>query len=105
MVIFLLNLLASHQLNKLLSQVRNLGLVTHFMLMKLMFPPITVVFFSGLFEYVTFDLIPTEDLYAYLFGWTNVAYSEEAESIGYPSRFFIENAGSIPLYIAIDIVL
>lgn len=104
-IIFLLTLLGSHQLNKLLGQVRNLGLVTHLMLMKLVFPPITVIFFSGLFEYVTFDIIPTEEIYAYLFGWQNVAYSEEAESIGYSSRYFIENAGSIPIYIAVDIVL
>lgn len=104
-IIFILNMIGSHQLNKLLGQVRNLGLVTHLMLMKLLFPPVTVVFFSGLFEYVTFDIIPTEEIYAHLFGWTNVAYSEEAESIGYISRYFIENAGSIPLYIFFDVVL
>lgn len=75
------------------------------MLMKLLFPPVTVTFFAGLFEYVTFDIIPTEDIYKFVFGWPNEAYSKEAEEIGYASRYFIENAGSIPLYIAIDIFL
>ena len=75
------------------------------MLMKLVFPPVTVVFFAGLFEFVTFDLIPTKEIYEKIFGWPNVAYSDEAENIGYASRYFIENAGSIPLYIAIDLTL
>ena len=70
-----------------------------------MFPPVSVVFFAGILQSVTFDLLPTESIYAEIFGFTNEAYSEEAENIGYGSRYFIENAGSIPIYFALEIFL
>ena len=44
-------------------------------------------------------MVPTEDIYAEAFEWENVPYSEEAERIGYISRFWIENSGSVPIYI------
>ena len=75
------------------------------MLMRLIFPPVAVVFFAGLLEFVTFDLIPTDVIYAIVFQWVNAPYSDEAENIGYSSVFMIENAGSIPIYILLSLLL
>ena len=75
------------------------------MLMNIDFPPVCVVFFAGILEFVNFDLLPTEDIYAKIFGFENEPYSDEADNIGYGSRFFIENAGSIPIYIGLEIIL
>jgi len=49
-------------------------------------------------------MIPTEEIYEYFFGWTNVPYSEAADNIGYGSRVFIENTGSMLIYFLIILV-
>ena len=64
-------MLGSHHVNKLLGQVRSLGIVVHLMLMSLVFPAVTFAFFKGLLEFVTFDLIPTEDINGAIFSWEN----------------------------------
>ena len=73
--------------------------------MQLVFPPMTVTFFAGVLSFVTFDLIPYEKIYEAVFGWSNEPFSPEAEEIGYESHYFIENSGSIPIYIFCDLVL
>ena len=51
--------------------MRSLALITHFMMMQLMVPQNAASFYAGLFEFVTFDIIPTDDIYDKLFdeGW------------------------------------
>ena len=76
------------------------------MMMTIDHPQSAQNFFAKVFEFVTFDIIPwTEDIYAYVFGWTNIPYSDAVEAVGYPSRFIIENSGSIPIFILAEIVL
>lgn len=76
-------------------------MITHLQMMQLNVPPSAIIFFSALFEFVTFDIIPTEDIYAALLAWDNVPYSESAENIGYASRQIIENTGSVPIFLLI----
>ena len=64
-----------------------------------------MTFFSGLFEFVTFDIIPTEEINEEIFGWENDPYNEQAEEIGYESRYVFENSGSIPYYILLGLLL
>ena len=73
--------------------------------MKLDFPTILFVFFKGILEFVNFDILPTEQIYEALFIFDSEAYSDEADLIGYESRIFLQNAGSIPIYIVLEIVL
>ena len=82
-----------------------MGIVIHLMLMDLDFPQATMDFFSGLLEFVTFDLIPTEKMNKAIFGWENTPYSEKAKQIGYVSRYVFENSGSIPYYILLAFLL
>ena len=96
---FLLGFFFNMGMNKLLSQVRNLGFVTHLMMMQLQYPATIALFFSKVFEFVTFDIIPTELFYPYIFDFPEGAYSEEADLIGYYSRYIILNAGSITLFL------
>ena len=74
-VVIALQMLGSYKLNQYLGKVRALGLVVHLLLIQLMFPPIMDDFYSGLLEFVNFDLIPTDKLYAWIFGWENVPFS------------------------------
>ena len=92
-------------MNKLLSQVRNLGFVTHLMMMQLNYPATIALFFSKVFEFVTFDIIPTELFLPYIFDLPEGAYSDEADSIGYYSRYIVLNAGSITIFLLSNLIL
>ena len=101
---FVISNFSGFGINLLLGKVAVLNTITHLMMMQLAYHPIAVIFFSSIFEYVTFDLIPTEELYAEIFGWDNVPFSDEAGWIGYESRYLIENLGSIPIYIILNLM-
>ena len=100
-IILVMNLFLSFSANQILAQVRSLSMITHLQMMQLNVPPSAIIFFSALFEFVTFDIIPTEDIYAVILAWENVPYSEKAENIGYASRQIIENTGSVPIFLLI----
>ena len=94
-----LSLILDYAMNGLLSQVRALNLITHLMMMQLMLPGISVIVFSELFRFVTFDLISTDFIYAdYLVFPERGSYSLEADRIGYETLYFLPNSGSIPYY-------
>ena len=82
-----------------------MGLTTHMMLMVLLFPSFLSKFYSTLLEFVTFDMIPTDEIYSEILDLENSPFSEEAEKIGYESRYILWNSGSIPLYFLIGLVL
>ena len=92
-------------MNRMLAEVRSLSIIVHIVMMQLLFPALCVLFFESILGFVNFDVIPTEDIYAELFGWLNVPYSDQAEVIGYESRYIIECLGSIPIYITCNILM
>jgi len=96
-----LNLVASYSMQQILSQVRSLSMITHLQMMQLNVPPSAIIFFSALFEFVTFDIVPTDDIYQETFAWENTPYSESADNIGYGSRQIIENTGSVPIFMIV----
>ena len=104
-LLFILNLTLNFSINKALSAVRNLGIITHLMIMQLYYPLPAVLFFKRILGYVIFDIIPTEQIYGWAFGWENEAFSEASEKIGYESSYMIENLGSIPLYMLLSILI
>ena len=70
------------------------------MMMQLGYPAGISVFYAAIFEYVVFDFIPTDNLYENIFDFENKEpYSEEADNIGYPSRYLIFNSGSVTIFI------
>ena len=74
------------------------------MIMQLTYPAPAVIFYAALLEYVTFDIIPSEQIYNLIFDFNedaDSAYSDEADSIGYSSRYFIKNSGSVPIYMVL----
>ena len=89
----------------MLAQVRNLGFVTHLMMMQLMYPATIALFFSKVLEFITFDIIPTELIYPYIFDFPEGAYSDQADLIGYGSRYIIINGGSITLFLLAYLLL
>ena len=46
-----------YSMNVILSQVRSLSIITHLMIMNLNYPETATIFYSKIFEFVTFDLL------------------------------------------------
>ena len=92
-------------MNNVLSQVRSLSLVSHLMMMQLTYPAASVVFYAAVFEFVTFDVVPTDGAYAAIFSFKDVPYSQQAANVGYPSRYFVPNSGSLPMFMLLNLVL
>ena len=74
-------------------------------MLALNYPASSITFFAIIFEYVTFDVIPTDNLYKQLFGFSlDDPYSAQADNVGYPTRIFIGNLGSIPIFMLINLL-
>ena len=94
-----------YSMNALLAEVRNLSLITHLMMMQLNYAESSVKFFSKIFDFVTFDLLYSffpqlDEFNKSVFGGAE-PYSEEANKIGYESRYLMTNLGSIPIFIVV----
>lgn len=78
-LLFMLNFVFNMGMNKVLSQVRNLSLVTHLMMMQLSYPGVLAIFFEKIFRFVTFDMIPTDEIYPRFLDLEGEPFSEEAD--------------------------
>lgn len=72
-------------MNSLFSQVRSLSLVTHFNMMTIMFPASCIQFFAVVIEFVTYDVLPTDNLYQNRLGLPYEPFNDNADKVGYPS--------------------
>ena len=91
-------------MNSLFSQVRSLSVVTHYNMMMITFPASCIQFFAVIYEYVTYDVIPTDNLYEDRMGLPYKPFSANADKVGYPSTSMIPNLGSVPIFIIITIL-
>ena len=69
------------------------------MIMDLNYPGIVNEFYSSIFDYVTFEVLPSDKLYAMILFYKDEPFSEQADTIGYGSRYIITNSGSISIFI------
>ena len=103
-ILFLLNFFIKFGMNQVLSKVRNQAMIVHFMILQLNYAVVSSFYFGYMIEFVNFDLLQMQEVHAYFFGFYNVPWSAQAEFIGYESRFFIENTGSL-LYVYLLLML
>ena len=75
-IMFILSQFFSFGMSSLLGQVRSLGLITHFMIMQLNYAAAVSLFFGALLEFVTFDVVPTDDIYGAVFDFDSEPFSE-----------------------------
>ena len=66
-IFLVLQLFKKVALNNILSQVRCLSTITHMMMMQLSYPAAVQNFYGGLFEFITFDIIPSDDIWDAIF--------------------------------------
>lgn len=84
--------------NLVLGIIEPLGLMTHIMLINIEYPQNAQLFTNSIFPIVSFDMIPTDDLYAKLFRLDEVddePVSAVFEEIGYESKLSMNNLGSL----------
>ena len=87
-------------MSNVLGAVRYLQMITHFMMMQIVLSETAVLFYAQIIEFAVFDIVPTQYIYPLLFFFkSDSAFSEEAEAIGYASRYFIINTGSVTIFI------
>ena len=72
----LLTFFLNFSMNSVLAQVHSLQLITHLMMMQLNYPASSGLFFEQIFTYVTFDFIPTDEIYGEMFAFESNSYSE-----------------------------
>ena len=89
-----------------LDQIRCLQMIVHLMMIHIILAESCLLFFAKIIELVIFDIIPTEYIYPLIFFFKNdSAYTEEAEALGYGSRYLIINTGSVTIFIIANVFL
>lgn len=92
-------------MSQLLSIVKNLQFVIHFFILKLIFPDNLQQFFKGLFPFVAFDVLPTDDIYGWMFNFDNFdgkPISDQFSAVGYETTFFVLNLGSLYIFMVLQ---
>jgi len=77
-------------------------------ILSLHYPPNLVDYFAGLFPFITFDAVPTDDLYNYIFDYENIddeGLNELFENVGYEFTTTVGNMGSMFLFMLITPVM
>ena len=103
---YLAKYLLNNVLNRLLSMVRALTLMTHMMLIDVWYPDNVQRFFSQIFVLMSFDVIPTEYFVPQIFGFREEPpLSDQYDELGYSARNIVINLGSIFLFSVIQPIL
>lgn len=94
---FLINLALSSSLNLLWSMVNTLQIIVHMPLMNIAMPLNAYVVSKILVSVASFDVIPTDLIYEYVFNFDEEAESSGTryEMVGMESNNFIINAGTL----------
>ena len=71
-------------------------------MMQLIYSAGVSYFYSLLFEFVTYDIIPTDQIYEEMFEIESNPYSDQADLIGYGYRYSVVNTGSLLIYIILN---
>jgi hypothetical protein len=96
MLNFFLKLLISQSLNTLFGAMNKLQIISHLLMIKVRIPPNAWLFFVSLLSLVNFDIIDTEPLSKRIFRFgMEQPFSDTFEELGYASKFFIINMGTL----------
>lgn len=104
--VFILSLLMTYVMNKLLSLVVNIVLILHYFILTLDYPANVQDFFAFLFPLVIFDALPVEGLYQDIFDFINIEdapINDNFDAVGYGNTIIVENMGSLWLITVITI--
>jgi hypothetical protein len=89
----------------ILSFIENLAIIVNMFVLTLGYPAHVSDFFSSLFPLITFDAVPTDDLYDEYFNFAQVeekSVSDQFEIVGYGATLIIRNMGSMFLILFLN---
>jgi len=89
------NILLTGSLHTLFMTISYLQVVVHMVLIKIKVPPNASIFFGALLSVAAFDALPTDDVYNYIFDINDEPISENFKELGYETRQFMYNTGSL----------
>ena len=88
----------------MLSQVQIMNIITHLHIMQLNYPASISIFFGTIFGFVTFDILPVDNIYGAIFDFDSEPYTETAAETGYESLYMIENTGCLLIFLFLILV-
>ena len=69
-------------------------------------PENAVLFYASIFDWITFDIFPTDYIYGLLLEFTgDTPYNDKVDTAGYGSRFLITNSGSLSIFIVSFLII
>ena len=91
----------------MLGSIKNLQVIVHLVLLGVIVPANTAIFFSSLFKMIAFDPIEVGFMIDPLFNLREIDEALDAafEALGYESAYFITNMGSLIMVIFIQMIL
>lgn len=101
---FVARILFSGAMNDLLGMLGFMQLVVYLPLLDLKFPPTALLLYNQITNIVTFDLLPTDSFYPYMFDFPEfTSINESFEDFDF-KRFFIINLGSLWIVITVTLI-
>ena len=101
-VSFIVSYFLKALVNQLLALVDSLILIVHASIISLNYPVNLANFFTGLFPFITFDILPTTQLYERVFRFnriTDSAISDQFNQVGYQNKSLsINNLNSLYIF-------
>jgi len=103
-------MLLAGSLNQVWGMVNNLQIVVHTPLINVQFPANAFLLYDVMISVATFDILPTDDVYPYLFPDLpeNDAFNDKFDRLQIGSRYLVMNMGTLLLvftfYVALFIV-
>lgn len=91
-------------MSEMLSQVQIMNIITHLHIMQLNYPASISIFFGTIFGFVTFDILPVDNIYGAIFDFDSEPYTETAAETGYESLYMIENTGCLLIFLFLILV-
>jgi hypothetical protein len=93
------NIVMSASLQMLWGLINVMQLIVNMPLLNIQFPQNAVTFYTFIQSVSSFNIIPTDDIKAALFSFTEAEPDTQFQSMGYSSYSIIDNLGSALLYL------
>ena len=98
----LMNLLLQGSLNQVWGMINNMQVVIVTPLMSVNFPGNALLLYNKFITVATFDFLPTDDIYIYLWDFPDdEPFNDKFDMLGYGCQYIINNLGTLLIFIVL----